>query len=66
MKLTKTKSKLFTDTEHKELFDYRLKGKKKNYAVYYRTLKPKLQEFIKVADKYLEKFKELLKDEKGG
>ena len=62
MKLTKTKSKLFTNTEYDE-FQLRLKGKKKNYSIWSNRLKPKLKEFIAL-EKYMNKIKELLK--KGG
>lgn len=60
MKLTKTKSKLFTNTEYDEL-QLRLKGKKKHYSIYSNRLKPKLIEFVALADKYLEKIKEMIK-----
>ena len=59
MKLTKTKSKLFTNTEYNEL-QLRLKDKKKNYSIWSNRLKPKLKEFIAL-EKYMDKIKELLK-----
>jgi len=37
-------SKIFTTTEQKE-FELRLKGKKKNYKIWYRV-KPKLEELL--------------------
>ena len=63
MKLTKTKSKIFTNTEYNEL-QLRLKDKKKNYSIWSNRLKPKLKEFIAL-EKYMDKIKELL-NEKGG
>ena len=39
-------SKIFTPTEQKE-FERRLKGKKKNYKIWYRV-KPKLEELLKL------------------
>ncbi len=39
-------SKIFTPTEQKE-FELRLKGKKKNYKIWYRV-KPKLIELLKL------------------
>ena len=59
MKLTKTKSKLFTNTEYDE-FQLRLKGTKKNYSIWSNMLKPKLNEFVNI-EKYMDKIKELLK-----
>ncbi len=59
MKLTKTKSKLFTNTEYNEL-QLRLKDKKKNYSIWSNRLKPKLKEFVDL-EKYMNKIKELLK-----
>ncbi len=60
MKLTKTKSKLFTNTEYDELQLRLLKDKKKNYSIWSNRLKPKLKEFIAL-EKYMNKIKELLK-----
>ena len=59
MKLTKTKSKLFTNTEYDEL-QLRLKGEKKDYAIWWK-MKPKLIEFVNVADKYLDKINQIIK-----
>lgn len=42
----KTQSKIFTPTEQKE-FELRLKGKKKNYKIWYRV-KPKLLELLEL------------------
>jgi len=61
MRKQKTKSKIFVNSEYTELFEYRLQGKKKNYAVWYK-MKPKLKEFVFLADKYLEKIRELLEE----
>ena len=43
------KSKLFTKTEQKE-FELRLKGKKKNYKIWYK-LKPKIIELLELFKK---------------
>ena len=64
MKQTKTKSKLFTNTEYDEL-QLRLKNKKKNYSIWSNRLKPKLKEFVAL-EKYTEKIKELLNGKTGG
>ena len=58
MKITKTKSKIFTNAEYDEL-QLRLKNKKKNYSIWSNRLKPKLKEFI-AFEKYLKKIKEIL------
>ncbi len=50
-------SKIFTPTEQKE-FEVRLKGKKKNYKIWYRV-KPKLIELIELF-KLKKKIKKLL------
>ena len=60
MKVTKTKSKLFTNAEYDEL-QLRLKGKKKNYQIYSNRLKPKLAEFVDISKKHIEKIKEIIK-----
>ena len=64
MKYTKTKSKLFTNTEFDEL-QFRLKDKKKNYSIWSNRLKPKLKEFVEL-NKHLHKIKELLDGKTGG
>ena len=51
-------SKIFTETEQKE-FELRLKGKKKNYKIWYRV-KPKLIELLKLF-KQKKKIEKLLK-----
>ncbi len=46
MKRLKMSSKIFTPTEQEE-FKLRLKGKKKNYKIWYRV-KPKLKELLEL------------------
>ena len=60
MKVTKTKSKLFTNTEYDEL-QRRLKDKKQDYSIWSNRLKPKLIEFVAISEKYLDKIKEMIK-----
>lgn len=60
MKLTKTKSRIFTNTEYNEL-QRRLNGKKKDYTIWSNRLKPKLIEFVALTEKYLDKIKEMIK-----
>ena len=55
MKVKKTKSKLFTNSEYDEL-QLRLKDKKKNYSIWSNRLKPKLKEFVAL-EKYMNKIK---------
>ena len=59
MKITKTKSRLFTNAEYDEL-QVRLSGKKKNYTIWSNRLKPKLIEFLAL-EKQREKIEGLFK-----